>query len=44
MLFIEPFPEEISFYPNGKYLIVPSSNTIPCQFIVAVLKGKKLHR
>ena len=36
------YPEEISFYPNGKYLIVQSSNINPCHFIVAVLKSKGL--
>ena len=39
---INTFPEEISFYPNGKYLIVQSSNINPCHFIVAVLKSKGL--
>ena len=39
---IDTFPEEISFYPNGKYLVVQSSNINPCHFIVAVLKGKGL--
>ena len=40
---IEPFPEEISLYLNGKYLIVQSSNANPCQYIVAVLNGKGLN-
>ena len=40
---IDTFPEETSFYPNGKYLIVPSSNIKPCQFIAVVLKGKGLN-
>ena len=39
---IHTFPEQISFYPNGKYLIVQSSNINPCHFIVAVLKGEGL--
>ena len=39
---IDTFPEEISLYPNGKYLIVPSSNANLCQYIVAVLNGKGL--
>ena len=39
---IDTFPEEISLYPNGKYLIVQSSNVNPCQYIVAVLNGKGL--
>ena len=39
---INTFPEEISFYPNGKYLIVQSSNINPYQYIVAVVEGKGL--
>ena len=39
---IETFPEEISLYLNGKYLIVQSSNANPCQYIVAALNGKGL--
>ena len=39
---IGTFPEEISLSPNGKYLIVQSSNANPCQYIVAVLNGKGL--
>ena len=39
---IGTFPEEISLYPNGKYLIVQSSNANPRQYIVAVLNGKGL--
>ena len=39
---IDTFPEEISLYPNGKYLIVQLSNVNPCQYIAAVLNGKGL--
>ena len=39
---IGTFPEEISLSPNGKYLIVQSSNANPCQYIVAVLNSKGL--
>ena len=39
---IGTFPEEISLYPNGKYLIIQSVNANPCQYIAAVLNGKKL--
>ena len=39
---IDTFPEEISFYPNEKYLIVHSSDVNPSQYIVAVPKGKGL--
>ena len=39
---IDSFHEEISLYPNGKYLTVQSSNANPCQYIVAVLNGKDL--
>ena len=39
---IDTFPEEISLYPNRKYLIVKSSIVNPCQYIVAVLNGKGL--
>ena len=39
---MDTFPEEISFYPNGKYLIVQWNNVNHCQYIVAVLKGKGL--
>ena len=38
----DTFPEEISLYPNGKYLIVQLSNVNPCQYIAAVLNGKGL--
>ena len=34
--------KEISLYPNGKCLIVQSSNVISCQYILAVLNGKGL--
>ena len=39
---IGTFPEEISLYPNGKYLIIQSVNANPCQYIAAVLNGKSL--
>ena len=39
---IDTFLEEISLYPNGKYLIVQLSNVNPCQYIAAVLNGKGL--
>ena len=39
---IDTFPEEISLYPHGKYLIVQSSNANPCQYILAVLNSKGL--
>ena len=39
---IGTFPEEISLSPNGKYLIVQSSNANPCQYIVAVLNATVL--
>ena len=39
---IDTFLEEISFYPNGEYLIVHSTDVNPCQHIAAVLKGKGL--
>ena len=39
---IDTLPEEILRYPNGKYLIVQSSNAIPCQYIVAWQKDLKV--
>ena len=39
---INTFPEELLFYPNGKYLIVQSSSINPSHFIVGVLRGKGL--
>ena len=39
---IDTFHEETSFDPNGKYLIIHSSDINPCQYISAVLKGKGL--
>ena len=39
---IDTLPEEILLYPNGKYLIVQSSNAIPCQYIVAWQKDLKV--
>ena len=40
-IFHRYFPGEISLYSNGKYFIVQSSIIDPCQFIVAVLRGKR---
>ena len=39
---IERFPDDISYYPKGKYLIVHCSDMNPCEYAVAVLKGKGL--
>ena len=39
---IDFFPEEISLYPNGKYLIVQSRYANPWQYIAAALNGKGL--
>ena len=39
---IDTLPGEISFYTNGKYFIIHSGDVNPCQYIVAVLKGKGL--
>ena len=39
---MDTFPKEILLYPNGKYLIVQSSNANPCQYIVAWQKGLKV--
>ena len=40
---IDTFSEENPLYPNGKYLIVQSSNANPYQYIAAVLNGKGLN-
>ena len=39
---IDTFLKEISFYPNVEYLTVHSVDANPCEYIVAVLKGKGL--
>ena len=39
---IDTLPKEISFYSNGKYLIVQSNDVNPCHDLVAVLKDKGL--
>lgn len=39
---IDTFTEEISFYPNRKYLIVHSSDINPGTTILGVLKNKEL--
>ena len=39
---MDTFPKEILLYPNGKYLIVQSSNANPCQYIVAWQKDLKV--
>ena len=33
------FPEELAYFPNGKYVIVHPSDIIPCEYSVATLKG-----
>ena len=38
----DTFPEEISIYPNGKYLIVQSNDVNTCHYLIAVLKDKGL--
>ena len=38
----ERYPDEISYYPKGKYLIVHCSDMNPCEYAVAVLKEKGL--
>ena len=39
---IDKFSDDISFYINDKYLIVHSSNAKPCEYVLAILKGKEL--
>ena len=34
------FTDQIDFFPCGKYVIVHSSNINPCEYSIAVLKGK----
>ena len=41
-ILINKFSDDISFYPKIKYLIVHSSNFDPCEYLLAVLRGKKL--
>ena len=36
------FSDDISFYLNDKYLIVHSSDAKPCEYVLAILKGKEL--
>ena len=38
----DTFSEEISIYPNGKYLIVQSNDVNTCHYLIAVLKDKGL--
>ena len=37
---IDMFSDNISFYPKDKYLIVHSSDVNPCEYVLAILKGK----
>ena len=39
---IEKFDESVSFFPSGKFVIVHSSDTNPCQYGVAFLQGSGL--
>ena len=39
---ITEFDESISFFPSGKYVIVHSSDSNPCQYGVAFLQGSGL--
>ena len=39
---ISQFPEELSFFPNGKYVIVHACDINPCEYSVATLKGHGL--
>ena len=38
----EKFSDDISFYPKDKYLIVHCSHDNPCEYALAILKGKGL--
>ena len=40
--FINKFPDDIFFYPKVKYLIVHSSNFDPCDYVLVILRGKRL--
>ena len=39
---IKKLDESISFFPSGKYVIVHSSDTNPCQYGIAFLQGSGL--
>ena len=39
---INKFSNDISFYPKVKYLILHSSNFNPCEYVLAILRGKRL--
>ena len=39
---IDTFSDDISFFPKCKYLIVHSSDVNPCEYVLAILKGKGL--
>ena len=39
---IDKFSDDISIYPKDKYLIVHSSDVNPCEYVLAILKGKGL--
>ena len=39
---INKFSNDISFYPKVKYKIVHSSNFTPCEYVLAILRGKRL--
>ena len=41
-ILINKFSDDISFYPKVKYLIVHSSNFDPCEYVLAILRGKRL--
>ena len=36
---IKEFNEALSFFPNGKFLLVHSSGVNPCQYAIAALHG-----
>ena len=38
----ERFPDDVSYYNKGKYSIVHCSDMNPCEYAIAVLKGKGL--
>ena len=38
----EEFEDEISFFPYGKNLLVHASDMNPCEYPVAIIKGKGL--
>ena len=41
-ILINKFSDDISFYPKVKYLIVHSSNFDPCEYLLVILRGKRL--